>query len=148
MEQFSRFGRDHVPRRRKRESGAVGPVGRDGIPRVGHRKNPGAYRNLVAAQPARIAASIPTFVVRQNKFGGLREEGNAFYQFISDNRVTLHHAAFLIVECPWFEKNTVRRSELSDVMQPRTHDYDFQLIFQSSKRSCELYRIPKHAPSV
>src|SRR5216683_5085 len=70
------------------------------------------------------------------------------YQFISNHYVTFHYSAFLIVECPWFEKNTVRSGELSDVVQPRTHGYVVQMIFQSSKRDGEFDRIPEHAPGV
>src|SRR5689334_4062861 len=76
VELGARAGEDLVDRRVERAARTVGAVARDRVDGIGDGEDPGPERDLVLAQPVRVAAAVPALVVVQYDVDGAVEEGD------------------------------------------------------------------------
>src|SRR6266446_5151162 len=136
---------DYLSRYLERKSAAVRPVGSHGVKSIRYGKNPRAHGNLRCLQAPRIAASIATFVMREDDFRGVRKERDASDHVIPNLYVLLHDLAFIIGEGTWFEKNAVRDCQLAYVVQPRAHGDIPELMLQAAQGFRNLDGVQEHA---
>src|SRR5271163_4619140 len=98
---------DDLDARLEGGSPAIGPVGGDGIERVGHGEDSGAWKDFIALEAAGIALAIVPLVMSKHEFGRVGEKGNVCNQIEADLNVPLHEFSFIQRERPGLEENAV-----------------------------------------
>ena len=87
---------------------AVGPIGGHGVEGVADGHDAGAERDLVAAQPVRIAAAVPALVARADEPGHRTQRGRGQQDALADQRVAAHEAPLDRVERAGLVEDRVR----------------------------------------
>ena len=103
----------------------VDAVGRERVEDIGHRGDPSLERNLLTAQPLRIARPVEALVMRQRNRGGEVEQVGAGTSEhpVADLCVPLDGGALIVVELARLQEHPVRNPDLADVME-RARDPD------------------------
>ena len=108
---------DLFARVRERQSLAIGAVADHGVQRVRDGENARAEGNLLALQAARIAGAVEEFLVSEDDFCGVAQEGNADQHVVADFAVLAHDLLFVIGERAGLAQNAVGNGHLADVVQ-------------------------------
>ena len=119
------IGSNCVPRHRSisptassRSTGsAVGPGRRHGVEGVGHGDDPGELRDLLAAQPGRVAQAVDALVVVEDPLEGLVEELDVLEHLGAAQRVRLDHRELVVGEAARLLQDLRGHAELADVVE-------------------------------
>src|SRR5439155_6729262 len=103
------LGEDLLAGRLPRAALAVRPVARHRVERVGDREDPRGERDLLAAEPVRVAVTVPALVVRADDEEPLPlQERDAAEHLLAENRVRLHQPPLLRRQRPRLLEHAVR----------------------------------------
>src|SRR5262249_32349448 len=76
----------------------------DRVEGVDDHEDPGAQRDLLASEPARIAAAVPLLVVRVDDWHRALQERDLLDQLLADLRVAPHDLPLFVGERAWLQQ--------------------------------------------
>ena len=131
-----------------RAGGAVDARRQHRVERVGDVDDPGAERDLLAAEPVRVAGAVEALVVVADRRHRVLEEAEAVDDARALLGVALHQRPLLARQARRLEEDRVRDRELADVVEERRVAEQVELRLREAELAADRERELLHAPRV